>query len=402
MNSKERVLTAVNLAEPDRVPIDLLPNRWVEERLHRDLGTHTHRELLERLCCDVVDLRGVVDPIYRGPMPNGAKTSTGSPQSRPPACGSAFIMEGEAELSRLQNDSKTLILEPFGQVPFSRDLGNGVRENLWGWRQKTVQTATGPEEQFVEFALDQATTIEELQQHRWPSPDWFDFSEVSTRLDAWQDFAVMASGPSVFQHPTFLRRSDNLLMDMAVAPEMAHWLMDQFTDFYVAFYDRMLTSAQGKIDILRTADDMGMQHSLFISPEMFRTFVKPRVKRLVDLAHSHDVKFMFHSCGAIRPLIDDLIEIGVDILDPLQAAAEGMEPQGLKETYGKRICLHGGICTQYLLPNATPEEVRSEVKRRVAIFGKGGGYILSPCHVLQNDVPTANIVAMVDAALEVG
>ena len=353
MTSKERVLTAVHLAEPDRVPIDLLPNRWVEERLHHDLGTHTHRELLERLRCDVVDLRGVVDPIYRGP------------------------------------------------VPFSRDLGDGVRQNLWGWRQKTVQTATGPEEQFVEFALDQATTIEELQQHRWPSPDWFDFSEISARLDDWKDFAVMASGPSVFQHPTFLRRIDNLLMDMAVAPEMAHWLMDQFTDFYLAFYDRMLTAAQGKIDILRTADDMGMQHSLFISPEMFRTFVKPRVKKLADLAHSHGVKFMFHSCGAIQPLIDDLIEIGVDILDPLQAAAEGMEPQVLKETYGTRICLHGGICTQYLLPNGTPEEVRSEVKRRIAIFGKGGGYILSPCHVLQNDVPTANIVAMVDAALEV-
>lgn len=352
MNSKERVMTAVNLAEPDRVPLDLLPNRWVEERLHRDLGTRTHRELLERLWCDVVDLRGVVDPVYRGP------------------------------------------------APLVRERADGVRENLWGWRQKVVQTATGPEEQFVEFALAEAASIEDFERHPWPSPDWFDFSDFTARLEPWRDFAVMASGPSVFQHPTFLRRTDNLLMDMAAEPEMAHWLMDKFTDYYLAFYDRMLTAAKGRIDILRTADDMGAQQSLFISPEMFRAFVKPRVKKLVELAHNHGVKFMFHSCGAIRPVIGELIEIGVDILDPLQAAAEGMEPQALKDAFGGRACLHGGICTQVLLPQATAEEVRAETRRRAEILGTGGGYILAPCHVLQADVPTANILAMVEAVRE--
>ncbi len=349
MTSKERVMAAVRRAEPDRVPLDLLPNRWVAERLHHDLGTRTHRELLQRLCCDVVDLRGVVDPVYRGP------------------------------------------------VPLVRERADGVRENIWGWRQKVVQTATGPEEQFVEFALAEATSLEDFERHPWPSPDWFDFSDIAARLEPWRDFAVMASGPSVFQHPTYLRRSDNLLMDMAVEPELAHWLMDKFTDFYLAFYDRMLSAAKGRIDILRTADDLGMQHGLFISPEMFRTFVKPRVKKLVDMAHSHGVSFLFHSCGAIRPLIDELIEIGVDILDPLQAAAEGMEPQALKDDYGDRVCLHGGICTQYLLPGGTAQEVRAETRRRIEIFGRGGGYILAPCHVLQNDVPTVNILAMVEA-----
>ncbi len=114
------------------------------------------------------------------------------------------------------------------------------------------------------------------------------------------------------------------------------------------------------------------------------------------------MKFLFHSCGAIRPLIDDLIEIGVDILDPLQAAADGMEPQAIKDAYGDRICLHGGICTQYLLPNGTPDQVREEVRRRVGILGAAGGYILAPCHVLQTDVPTENILAMSDAGLEAG
>jgi uroporphyrinogen decarboxylase len=347
--SKQRVLTAVNLGEPDRVPIDVLPNPWVTQRLHHDLGTRTHRQLLERLHCDVVDLRGVVDPKYCGP------------------------------------------------VPPSRELQDGVRENFWGWRQKVTQSATGPEDCFVEFVLSDADSIDDLTRHRWPSPDWFDFSDVAERLADWQDLAVMASGASVFQHPSFLRGIDQLLMDMALRPEMAHWLMDRFTDFYLVFFDRMFTAAKGQIDILRAADDLGTQRGLFFSPEMFRTFLKPRLKKLVDMAHSHDVKFLFHSCGAIRPVIEDLIQIGVDILDPLQAAAEGMDPSVLKDAYGDRICLHGGICTQYLLPNGTPDEVRREVRRRVDILGRGGGYILAPCHVLQTDVPTENILAMTEA-----
>jgi uroporphyrinogen decarboxylase len=265
-----------------------------------------------------------------------------------------------------------------------------------------MQSATGPEDNFVEFVLADAATLDDFQRHRWPAVDWFDFSDFAARLAPWQDFAVMASGASVFQHPTFLRGIDQLLMDMAVQPELAHWLMDRYTDFYLKFFDRMLTAARGQIDILRAADDLGTQRGLFFSPAMFRTFIKPRLNKLVDMTHSHGAKFLFHSCGAIRPLIEDLIEIGVDILDPLQAAAEGMDPQVLKDQFGSRLGLHGGICTQYLLPNGTPDEVRREVQRRIEILGAGGGYILAPCHVLQTDVPTANILAMSDAGLEYG
>jgi len=354
MNAKERVLTAVARQVPDRLPMDFQCNPWVLERLHRDLGTSTHRELLDRLRSDVVDLRGVVDPACCGP------------------------------------------------VPQRRELGGGVRENFWGWRQKVMQTATGPEDQFVEFVLAEATSIDDFERHRWPSPDWFDFSEFSARLDEWRDLAVMASGASVFQHPTFLRGLENLLIDMATRGEMAHWLIDRFTDFYLGFFDRMLTAAEGRIDILRTADDLGTQRGLLLSPDMFRTFIKPRLSKLIDMTHSHGVKFLFHSCGAIRPLIEDLIEIGIDILDPLQAAADGMEPQALKDACGDRICLHGGICTQHLLPRGTPDEIRREVRRRLRIMGSGGGYILAPCHVLQMDVPTENILAMSDAGFGAG
>jgi uroporphyrinogen decarboxylase len=348
MNSKERVLTSINHAEPDRVPMDFHGNAGVLERLRRDLGTTTHRELLTRLRSDIVDLRGTVDPVYRGP------------------------------------------------VPLSRDLGEDVRENFWGWRQRAVQTETGVEDCFVDFILSGANSIEEFERHRWPSPDWFDFSDFAGRLDEWRDFAVMATGPSVFQHVTFLRGMEPLLCDMASEPEMANWLMDRFLNYYLEFFDRMFTAAPGKVDIMRVADDMGTQLGLLLSPEMFRAFIQPRLRKLVDMAHCHGVKVMFHSCGAIRPLIEAIIETGVDILDPLQAAATGMDPAALKADYGTRLCLHGGICTQHVLNNGSVDEVRRVVQNRLEILSPGGGYILAPCHILQTDVPTANILAMSD------
>jgi len=344
-------MTAVALQQPDRVPMDFPANPWVLERLHRDLGAASHKDLLLRLGADIVDLRGVVDPVYRGP------------------------------------------------VPYERELGDGVRENYWGWRQKVVRTATGPEDNYVEFVLAGARSVEDLERHPWPSADWFDFSDFAERLEPWRDFAIMASGPSVFQHATFLRGIDNLLMDMAARLEMAVYLMDRFTNFFLEFCDRMFAAAGSRIDILRVADDLGTQRALLFSPEMVRTFVLPRLGKLADLAHRHGAKVMFHSCGAILPIVADLIETGVDILDPLQAAAEGMDPRVLKNRYGDRLCFHGGICTQRLLPYGTPEEVRAEARRRIGILGAGGGYIMAPCHVLQMDVPTENILALAEAGL---
>ncbi|MEI6873878.1 MAG: uroporphyrinogen decarboxylase family protein [Spirochaetota bacterium] len=352
MNSKERVLTAANLGQPDRVPMDFHGNRWVLERLTKEFGVSSHRELLEALHSDIVDLRGTVDPVYCGP------------------------------------------------VPYSRELSPNIRESFWGWRQESTMSASGPEETYVDFPLAAATSAQELEKHRWPSPDWFNFDDFAERLEPWGDFAVMATGASVWQHPSFLRGLDNLMVDLMMEEGMANFILDKFTDFYLGYFDRMLTAAKGRIDILRQADDLGTQRGLLFSPELFRTFLKPRIAKIADLAHSHGVKFMFHSCGAIVPLIDDLIEIGVDILDPLQALAEGMDPKVLKSRFGDRICLHGGIDTQYLLPRGRPEEVRAEVLERIRILGEGGGYILAPCHVLQSDVPTENVLAMSSTGLE--
>lgn len=352
MTSKERVLTAVARQQPDRMPLDFGANNFVLKRLHDELGTTTHKELLEHLHVDIVDLRGVVDPYYCGPQPK------------------------------------------------ERLLPGGVKENYWGWRTQIVETAMGPEEVFVDFSLANAESVDELRAHRWPEVDWFDFSDFDARLSPWSDFAVMASGASIWQHPTFLRGIENLLTDLIAEPEMAEYMLDRFTDFYVAYFDRMLTAARGRVDILRIADDLGTQIGQLISPEMLAQYFLPRLRRIIDMAHSHGTKVMFHSCGSIVPFIDPLIEIGVDILDPLQVAATNMDPQMLKDRFGDRLCLHGSIDTQHLLPNGSPEEVAATVRQMRAILGRNGGFILAPSHVFQVDVPTANILALYRAGYE--
>ncbi len=350
MNAKARVLAAIGLAQPDRVPLDFSANAATLARLHRDLGTTTHRELLDRLHVDIVDLRGVVDPVYRGPIPQ------------------------------------------------ERWLPDAVKENFWGWRTKVMETALGSEECYVDFVLEHATSVEQLAAHPWPAADWFDFTDFAERLVPWRDRAIMASGASIWQHPTFLRGIERLLIDLLEAPEMAAYLMDRFTDFYVAFFDRMFTAAAGRIHILRIADDLGTQRGLLISPRLFDRYMAPRLARLVAMAHSHGVKVMFHSCGAIMPFIERIIALGVDILDPLQVAAEGMDPRIIKERFGRRICLHGAIDTQYLLPRGSAADVADATRQMVAILGADGGFILAPSHVLQTDVPTENVLALYETA----
>ena len=354
MNPKQRVLAAVALQQPDRVPMDFSANPPTLRRLMRDLGAADHRELLERLHVDVVDLRGVVDPVYCGPVPQ----------------------------EHLRDD--------------------GVKEHLWGWRTRTMRTATGPEECYCEFPLAAAASVEQLDAHRWPQADWFDFADFAGRLEPWRDLAVMASGASVFQHPTFLRGTDNLLADLLSAPEMADHLMDRFADFYVDFFDRMFAAAPGRVDLLRIADDLGMQDRLLFGPAAFDRYIAPRLARLIDMAHGHGVKVMFHTCGAVVPLIDRLIDLGVDVLDPIQVRAKGMDPEAIKSRFGARIALHGSIDTQYVLPRGTPEEVAREVRRMIDVLGRGGGFILSPSHVLQTDVSTENVVALYETGYHCG
>jgi uroporphyrinogen decarboxylase len=355
LTSKERVLAAVSLSsQPDRVPMDFNANPATMKRLMKDFHASSLRELLLQLHVDIIDIRGVVDPVYRGP------------------------------------------------VGTNRDTGSGVREDYWGVRRKLMDTATGPEDCYVDFPLACADSLEKIEAHRWPKVDWFDFEGLADALEPWRDFGVMASGASVLQHPMLLCGMDKILTDMALCPELACAVFDKFADFYLAYYDKMLSTAQGRIDLFRIGDDIGTQRGPLLSPAMFRQFIAPRLQVLVDLAHSHGTKVMFHSCGSITAFIDALIEIGIDILDPIQVSAASMDPAQIKGTYGSRLCLHGSIDTQYVLPQGSPQAVAENVREMIDVMGRHGGFILAPCHVLQTDVSSENIRAMYETGYEHG
>jgi uroporphyrinogen decarboxylase len=193
---------------------------------------------------------------------------------------------------------------------------------------------------------------------------------------------------------------ENAMMNMLAAPELVHYVNDRIMDFYMKALKIFLEATKGKLHAILIGDDMGSQLDLMISPDMVKEFVIPGAKQLVDLAHSYGVKVIYHSCGSIVRAIPMLIEAGVDVIHPIQALAAGMDPESLKEQFGDKVSFCGGVDTQELLPNGTPEQVMEKVKYLRELFPTG--LIISPSHeAIQSDVPPANIKAMFTEAQKI-
>jgi uroporphyrinogen decarboxylase len=180
---------------------------------------------------------------------------------------------------------------------------------------------------------------------------------------------------------------------MILEPDVAHALYDRFIQFALEYYERIFIAGDGQIDILRTNDDYGTQIASMFSVPMWEKYFKKNTIKLVDLAHKYGAFFQQHSCGMIKEIIPLLVDCGVDILEPLQKLP-GMEAETLKRDYGDKLCFHGGIDTQTVLPCSTPEEVRAETEHYINVLGKGGGYILMASQSFESDVPIANIDAI--------
>jgi len=178
--------------------------------------------------------------------------------------------------------------------------------------------------------------------------------------------------------------------------------MERIYYIHDAVIRRSLEAAGGLVDFIYVAEDLGTQNALLMSPAAFRRFIKPWLRKMIDLGHSFGVKVMHHDDGAIRPLLPELIEIGIDVLNPVQWRCAGMEREGLARDFGKSIVFHGAVDNQRTLPFGTPEDVKREVAENIRIFRRGKGYILAPCHNLQPNTSTANILAMYEAAREYG
>jgi uroporphyrinogen decarboxylase len=201
-----------------------------------------------------------------------------------------------------------------------------------------------------------------------------------------------------------MQRMDRFMANLGWYPDFARALLAKITELCKTLMGNFLQECGEEIDMIKIGDDLGMQNSLLMSPKMYRSIVKPFHADYISFIKSRTkAKIFFHTDGDVFPLIPDLIEIGVDILNPIQTSAGKMaDLYELKKRFGKEIIFCGAVDTHRILPFGTPSEVRAEVKRVIEILGAGGGYMLAPVHIIMPDVPPENILAMVDAALEFG
>lgn len=340
MNSKERVLATFEHREPDRVPLWYGAAEGLTARLIERCGVESEEALMRRLH---IDFRRVREQ-YVGP-----------------------------------------------------DFG---RRNFWG-----VERGGSYYGQPLSHPLAGVETVEAVEAYdAWPSPDWFSFDGLREQCDAWREYAIIG-GPwvVVFTDATELVGMTEFFEKMHTHPDVVRAVIRKVSDFYYELAVRCFEHVGDLLDIFFFGDDMGTQQALLISPDRWRDLCKPEVKRFLALGQQAGLKTMFHSCGAVREIIPDLCELGLDALNPVQVRARGMELAGLKADFGAQLAFHGGFDHQHVLPHGTEEEVRAEVHRVIDTMAPGGGFCLAPSHDLMLDeFPPGNVVAMYEEAFGYG
>lgn len=232
---------------------------------------------------------------------------------------------------------------------------------------------------------------------------WETLREHALQLRATTDKALMiVCGCNLFEWGTFLRRMDNFLMDLLCDPDNVSRVLDELLQRHLATLEKVCASVGDIVDIIRFGDDLGMISGPFMEPETYRTFFKPRHKQLCDYVKSHSKMHTFiHSCGSISRLMPDLIDAGIEVFNPVQTNAVGMEPAFLKKEFGNDCTFWGGgVETVGTLNNGTPEQVRQQVLERLELMSVGGGFVFNTVHNILPDVPPENIIAMFDAVKE--
>lgn len=380
LTPRERVLTAMNFEEPDRVPIIL----------------------------GVSNSTGLKMAPYRG-----IKALMGQPLTREkylhdwPELGSAAL--DEATLRRLHTDARGVHdLEPEQIRARNRSRPPGS-PYIDSWGTRSTKMADGIWFPSI-HPLAEASTIEELEAHSWPDMDdptrVAHVREAARKLAEDGRYAVMGTPWLLFpfERAFAMQGMDTFLLNLTLNREFAEALLKKNAEMCKQLMGHFLDQAGEYLDIITIGDDLGTQDSLMISPKMYREILKPiHADFIAFIKERTEAKVFFHTDGDVFPLIDDFIEIGVDILNPIQTSAGKMSNlEELKEQFGRRIVLCGGIDTQRILPQGTVESVREEVRRVIRILGPGGGYMASSVHTVMDDVPAENVLAMVDAVEEFG
>ena len=330
MTPRERWLAVLTRHKPDRVPMDYWGTREATARLVRHLRCADEWEVFRRLR---IDRPVVVAPAYVGP-------------------------------------------------PLKRGY------DCFGCRWTRVRYETGVYRECVGHPLAGLDTIEQVRRnYTWPSPDWFDFSAAAGQIAGKEDYPVQGGGSEPFLTYCELRGREQAFRDLRTRPDLVAWCLDRLFELEYEKTRRLYEALPGRVTFSYVAEDFGWQQGLLFSPDVIRSVFIPRMKRMIDLAHQAGVYVFFHSDGAVRPIIPDMIEAGIDVLNPIQWRCPGMDRAELKREFGELIVFHGGVDNQQTLPFGSVEDVRAEVAYNLEVLGAGGGYILAPCHNIQAVTP---------------
>ncbi len=345
MNSKERVRRAVGRQETDRVPISTFgTGPDMVKRISKELNLSNEEEFNIR---SGVDIREFHPLKYIGPT--------------------RFF--------------------------------SGIEADYWGVPLKSKKENKSDNDDLRPFA--NVTSVKEVEEYNWPDiNDFVPIDDLEDMFELYKDYAIIGGvWAPVFHNMTWMCGFENALVLLSIEPEISKAILSRISDFWIAYTKKTLELGKGRIDIIQNCNDFGTQINTIMNPEIFRKYFKPIFKRLYDVIKNHDAFVFQHSCGAIREIIPDLIEIGADILNPVQVNAEGMDIDRIKNDFGKDITLCGGIDTQHLLPEGSEEDVRREVRRVIDLFKGDGGYILCGSQGLDKDIPVKNIAAMFDECM---
>lgn len=276
--------------------------------------------------------------------------------------------------------------------------------SVWGipTQQVPYLEGEGVYEEAVAPPLAHATTVAEIERYPWPKAEEWDYESLLTECLKWPDYPIVGASYEPFYLYCRLRGMEQALEDLVENPAIADAMMERIFDVSAGVVKRSLQEAGELMDFIYVAEDLGTQESLLMSPRVFRRHIKPWLARMIDLGLAHGVHAFHHDDGAIAPLLRDLIEIGIDVLNPIQWRCKGMEREQLARRFGHDVVFHGGVDNQKTLPFGTPEDVRREVAENIHIFADCKGYVVAPCHNIQVNTPTRNIVALYDAVREYG
>ncbi len=375
MTSRERVLKTIEMTEADKIPIDLGGpfSGIVEVPSYGGI----YKKLANHLCLEVTE--PILNPAFK-----------------------YVINIDEKILKRFQVDFRYI----YAGGPEPKFISDDVFFDEWGIGYKSAGLYYEPRIN----PLKDAKIIEDIERYSWPNPHDSSYTKDKAKeaknLYNNTDYSIIGIGGYagyIFGLYTMLTGYTKWLLDMKLNVDFYKTLSNRIFELEVAILDDFLNEAGDYLDIIALADDFGTQKGPAMSIEDFRKFCKPYLANFIkEIKKRTKAKIFLHSCGSVFQFINDFIDIGVDILNPIQPQAYQMDPKLLKEQFNKRICFHGGIDAQRILPFENTNKVKEAVKSTISILAKGGGYIIGTSHVIGPEVPPENIVAMFETANKYG